>query len=467
MNRKRLILTLPFLLYALGINPWFAPLTYDNILYWEGAKSLAYDGSYTLFGDTIRDWPPLFSFVLAIPMRLGIESLVLSKCLVLLSAFLAVQLSFSLLTRYDYPFPFLSALLFALLPSSLLWGTRLMSEWPYILLSLSLLYCLGSESRRSWLPLGALLAAALMTRHVGIALLPAVLAAGWRKERLFDGFSVCATGLGLFVLLWGQRLTVAVGTNETESYYSGLSILSRFEPFKLLQQIPDLLFHTHVWLAPELLSPLTLLVTAFIIVFYLERLRTHGLGALEVYLGTMIGILACKEYGKELRYLLPLAPFLLAAFLGGVSQITQGYKRLAAPVLGIWIVGLLSLNTALLSVGNLRDYNGLSVLASPSADQFYKGYWKDVYQASQWLREQPPSGPIGLSDFSNWKYLQSLSGRSITSAVIPTRLLLIDKRIPFADMPAGALLIEENAIFQLVQRPDTGNQEGDSQHHQY
>ena len=48
-------------LYAAALNPYFLPETYDNIVYYFGAKALSEGAGFTFQGTPIERWPPLLN----------------------------------------------------------------------------------------------------------------------------------------------------------------------------------------------------------------------------------------------------------------------------------------------------------------------------------------------------------------------------------------------------------------------
>jgi 4-amino-4-deoxy-L-arabinose transferase-like glycosyltransferase len=110
-------------------------------------------------------------------------------------------------------------LLFALLPTSVMAGTRIMAEWPYFMMSILFLLALGrlkkSRTLSAAVLCGLLLGAATLTKFVGVLLGFAILAQvivrlrSARGERpLRSGWPEClaaAIGGGLF-LLWKLRM---------------------------------------------------------------------------------------------------------------------------------------------------------------------------------------------------------------------------------------------------------------------
>ena len=137
-----MILYFPLLLYLLAVNNYLSPSTYDNVVYYEGAHSLATGIGYQIDEHPIVDWPPLLSAFLAIPMLLGLTEVIASKLVVLCFVCVGIGLIYQRLERDDRPFPLATTLLFTLTPTAFLWGTRVMTEWPFLTLALGFLTAL-------------------------------------------------------------------------------------------------------------------------------------------------------------------------------------------------------------------------------------------------------------------------------------------------------------------------------------
>lgn len=81
--KKRILILLVFACYLLALNPYLGPATYDDVVYFLGAESLAKGEGYLYQGKLIGDWPPLFSTLLSLPMRFGFSSVWTAKLVVL------------------------------------------------------------------------------------------------------------------------------------------------------------------------------------------------------------------------------------------------------------------------------------------------------------------------------------------------------------------------------------------------
>ena len=181
INRDLLLALSPLCLYVLGLNAYFLPDQYDNVLYYYGAQSLSANGTYYFFDQPITRWPPVTSLLLTLPFLLGIQSVLVAKGIILLCAALGLVLSYRLLVQTKRPYPALITAIFGLLPFSVIVGTRIMSEWPFIVLSFLFLLLLERQRQqnrtlRFAFFLGLLLGAATLTRWVGFLLGAAVVA---------------------------------------------------------------------------------------------------------------------------------------------------------------------------------------------------------------------------------------------------------------------------------------------------
>ena len=174
-----LLLFIPILLYIISLNSYLSPVTFDNVIYLEGAKSLLNDGTYTYMGKVIRDWPPVMSLSIVLFSSLGLSPIIAAKVFVLISVLIGMWFSFKVLEQESFDFPILSYFIFIISPTAFLWGTREMTEWPYMAFSMVFLFLLGKmEKNRTSFYLsifgGLLFALCILTRYAGITLLGAV-----------------------------------------------------------------------------------------------------------------------------------------------------------------------------------------------------------------------------------------------------------------------------------------------------
>ncbi len=445
-ERERFLLFLPLLLYGAALNPYFPPGTYDDIVFYYGARSLAEGGGFQFAGKYVVDWAPGLSALLAVPMALGFGSIWAAKLCILLCVGAGLLLAFRYLKAEGRPRPLITCTLFALLPTGFMMGTKIMTEWPFIALSFLFLGLLRSlDGERRGLLLAALaglaLGAASLTRWVGVMLGVAVLAQALSRIRAKDfpgfrsvlpEFTVAAVGAALFCL-WKLKLVYQVGSGAAEpsTYYRGYWYLELFtgSAFSALPlRIGDLFFQVSslgryfgtdgpamrgaVW---GVCGPLTLWGAA-------RQFRGRGVLPGDWYALATLTLFALLKQNPQVRYLLPVAPFLLSYFLSGLDAALAAPGRLsprwraglAGAALAAWTVALVALDGHLLFRGNVTgSHAGLCVLASPNADAFYKGTWKDMYRAGRFIAEAGSSEAVSVTGQQD-KYMLAFSGRSAT-----------------------------------------------------
>src|SRR5262245_44330048 len=110
--------------YGLAINPYFIPQTYDDVLYFEGARALLSTGQYTYAGAPIVDWPPAMSAMLAALFTVLGENLIWGKWMIFASVLVATFLTARLFEREGRPAPLLIVAAWCILPASYLAGAR-------------------------------------------------------------------------------------------------------------------------------------------------------------------------------------------------------------------------------------------------------------------------------------------------------------------------------------------------------
>ena len=87
---------------------------------------------------------------------------------------------------------------------------------------------------------------------------------------------------------------------------------------------------------------------------------------------------------------------------------------------------------SLIMHGNGKTYGGLSPLASPTAEVYYRGYWHDLYVTSHRLKIDPEKGSVSLVGFQDGKYVYHFSKRHIEPYSLTSKT-------PFVLAPTGAL----------------------------
>jgi len=434
------VLLLPLVLYVAALNPYFPPDNYDDLVYYSGAVSLAEELSFKEEGIHIVDWPPVLSAVIAIPFALGLESLWTAKICILFAAAAGLIAGWWHYRREGRPAPLLTFVLFALLPISFMMGTRLMTEWPYFLVSALFLHALSRLRPPIWqtgpvVLAGTLLATATLTRFVGVLLGAAVLAQAIEKlvvtrrwRSVLPELLTAAIGAAGF-LLWKAKLhwQIQAGTAAGTVYYTdGVTpdMIGRFEPLTLLPRITDLFFHINTVIAAQgWEGPLATLICAvpglIVILGLMARLATRERSPTDWYVVALLALVACLGNDQQTRYLMPIAPFLIGYGLAGCTKLFGWVRPGEHPRMGpmprlglaAWITVLIAGATHLLFIGNAkRTHGALCYFVSPTPAHFYRGDWLDLYQACQHVREHPTRGQLALVGDDD-RYFARFAGR--------------------------------------------------------
>ena len=353
------------LVYLIGWNPFPFPSVYDNLVYFEGARSLLDSGSYSIFGEKIMSWPPGFSLLL-IPFS---SSIFLAKGFVLFTAFLSWWLIVLYLKKEQREWPILILVLFALSPDVFQSGTRVMSEYPYILFSFGFLLCLDDlKSRRTlfWTLLTAfLLLFSIQIRLVGVALMAPVLLQLYerRKEGNLPEMVVALFGFFSFLCWEIYKQILLLMDVDTGKVYHTIGTFQDLDFITLWRALADSLFSVRFYdsFYPHLLY---LILPVLLIVGALKQKKIR---ASDSYVIAMLFILFLFPY-KGGRYFVPILPFLFSYLL----SLHRFIPKLAPALVLLY----LAYDGVLLFYGNGTTYNAM---ISRTPEEFYRGYWKEIY----------------------------------------------------------------------------------------
>ena len=444
---------------------------YDDVLYFEAARSLLATGRFSYAGEPIVDWPPGFPGLLAGLFALVGPSVAAGKVLVLASVLVASVCLGMLFRREERRFPLGITLAWCVLPTSFLAAARLMSEWPFAALSLCFLYSLDrmrATRAVGWIFASALLfAAAILVRYAGVILGVAVLAQltltlrGERTRRAIA--SDLFVGLVGAVAFVGWELHArSIGTAR----YHRSGFLSHANPQDLLTGIADLIFEARK-LGPlgdfgSIAVPaLGLSVLCLATVGLVARVRAKKIFPSDCYAVAGIGLFLVLEW-KFARYLIPLAPWIFSWVIDGWAAIQKAahsirpLDRLVPAAVALWFLAMLLGDGLLIARGNLRDHGGLSLLASPTPETFYRGYWLELYRASRAIAERGRPGDVLLIGSSDTKHVYAFSGRRCTDAAaseaIGSVLVLDPARAPELVAGVPITLVGRFGAFALYER---------------
>lgn len=397
----------------------------DSPRYLIYAQSLADSGQYRAIdtpGAPLYTWrPPGLPVLLAPVLRFFPYDVVAAKCVVLTIAALLLVLIhlFASSNRGGWSGPLMVAMA-ASSPLLLSLSTEVLSEVPYALGILLVLYCLSrwdqSTTRNRWAYyVVALLALAFtpIIRTVGVALVVAVgLWSLTARRRLVLLPAVGIAVGGLAWLSWRSRMSG--GSN-----YAG-SLVQSIQEHGLMSVVADacrtLSFYVSAFpgvllpgltpeqpfYAPMVVGPLPSLsgfsLFAGLISLTIILLAMGGLWA-ERSRGGLIGLAYLMLYGACLaiwpwrheRFLWPLVPIFLAYLPAGCAWVGRILPRripvIATPVMVVALLGLCvwqSLSDARLISTNQRFVANRDAFIKDEAPGFYFSDWR---QAGRWIRE--------------------------------------------------------------------------------
>lgn len=435
---------LPLILYLFGINAYFIPDAYDNVIFFQGGKAIADSGHFLWLGKYVVDWGPGFSALLAIPFKLGFDSISDAKFFVWLFVLAGSIFAYRFLCREKRPYPAITIAIVLLLPVGLSQASRIMAEWPYIAFSFLFLHLLHRLpfSRRPWLMaifVGLLLGYTSLIRFIGVLLGAAVVAQAWTRirgeakwqfKKALPELVVALVGTSVF---FGWKLWVAIQAKAgmaTESMYYTEGWIERIfsnpSPTLLGENISQLLFQ---WVAieerfgvPWVVFSLGLVVVVGVMgIGVAELWRQRNLRPVDAYtMAVLILIMFIAERAFP-RYLLPVAPLLVNYFVIGLRRglellryvnLQRQVPAIFGAALTLWCLALGFVQVQAIVVGKSL-HGGLSPWASPTGDSFYKGVWLNLYQGCQWINESDDHlGEVSTTAGMN-RYVHGFTWRSV------------------------------------------------------
>lgn len=328
-----------------------------------------------------------------------------------------------------------------------------MTDWPFIALTFLFFYLFDkNDSAGKAIFLGMLFYACMLTRYAGLFLIIPILTQPLLEKKSIRFYLVTLlVGLGLFVVTWIIPIywMVHVGITET-NYYTGIAQLIHFSFSSTLQEIGDLFLNikTLIHFFPKFLASMILIISIIIcIIGFIITVRTKKLKSTDswVLATLLISLFFSSKYN---RYLLPIAPFLIAYLLQGFDFIFRR-KYWTTFCIIIWGIFLLAQDFYLLLQGNDTSYGGLNYLVSPTYNQFYKGYWNDLYQMAKIINESPKKGPIAFDNtLKGEKYLWFFTNQEILplSDKDKASFLLISSLHPFSINSPTKILMEKKEM---------------------
>jgi hypothetical protein len=272
------------------------------------------------------------------------------------------------------------------------------------------IYDRGKDVTQGWLwgvLVGLALAAAYLTRPIGIALVLAVAIADVVRRRRIRAFTIALLATFLMVVLLNNAAFHKDSAYNDEFIFSPRLIASH--------AVTYLGYLSHVFANPLsnslrhlLWAPSVLLAVAGI----WSSVRRNGLTLVEIYCAIVMGVL-CVYWLPNTRYLLPLLPIYLVYVLIGaevvLERIPQRYR------LGLRWAGAAALLVApAINLARIGSINQDSLIATPAFDQLcqqigartgahdYVLFWNPRVLALYTGRPSspyPPAGPPRVQRF--------------------------------------------------------------------
>jgi len=445
-----ILLCLPSLLFVWHNRdvPHFGILQDDGV-YLIDAQALAQGAGYRILSlpqqpyDT--RYPPLYPLYLSLAWR-AIPSFPANLSMAILLSWLSfpvvLMLSYLWCKRHTFPVPitWLVAGLFALNPYVLFFVSNLGSEMLFMVFVLgAILVAEGEGSGRlppGWrgpLLAGAIASAAYLTRTSGIALLPAAIAYYiWKKQsRAALWFT-----LGMLPAIAGwtiwSRIHAAPGhdvvtlcyTNYLGYYFmnvgwDNLGQVLWLNVSALLESMGSLVFPQMIQglLAKFILQPLAVAM----ILGCVRMVRQGYAGLYTLFGGISCLMLLVWHYEPNQRFVLPLAPLLLAGFCFEMAHLARLFRAAfthrdrGQRVVAYGFAGFLI--TVLAAGAGLQIYMSLRVIP-----ELYRNDRSDTlaYRSIYgWIANHLPAGPNILWQDDTALYLAT--GRHAASFVVPPR----------------------------------------------
>jgi len=344
-------LCLPSLLFV-WLNrdvPHFGILQDDGV-YLIDAKALAEGSGHRILSLPVQPsdtrYPPLYPLYLSLAWRI-IPSFPANLPLALMFSWLSLPvvlgLTYIWCRRHQFPVPivWLVVALFGLNPYVLFFVSNLGSEILFMAFLLGAILIAERRNQEGWrgpLLAGLLAGSAYLTRTAGIALLPAAIAYFcWKKQSRAALFFVLGMSPAIAGWTLWSRLHAAPGhdivtlcyTNYLGYYLMNVGwdnighILWR-NLSALLEAMGSLVFPQMMqgWLAKLILWPL-----AMAMVLGCIRMVRQGYAVLySLFAGISFAMLLVWHYQPNQRFVLPLAPLLLAGFCFEMAHLAQLFR---------------------------------------------------------------------------------------------------------------------------------------------
>ena len=474
-TRRWLVRVAIVCLYVLGLNPYLTPGLGDNAEFMFLAESLGAGEGYQIAGAQVVDRAPLLPLLLAPFAALGVHSLLAIKALLLIPVLAGIVLVDRILDhRESRPGPV--TVLFAILPTSLYFGTEVMSEWTYLVCSFAFLLLLrrvgtAEGGIRACVLAGLVLALSIGARYVGALLAVPVLvrmARHWKQRSVRPelltlliaavptvGWAIAsrhATGDLIPDFAGNLPFQAGVPAGETWARWNIQELATRqwTNVQTLLGEFADLLIGGDRALRPlglehtGLEAVLLLFVAALVTLGLVDSLRGRRHLEETAYVLATLVFLSTTGW-LRLRYLFPIAPFLVLYVVRALDLLLRRFApRAMTAALLPWGAVLLAGDAMVLFRGDPKGlHGGISVLASETEADFYRGEARELYDLCRRIRDDPERGRVAGWG-AGYAYLRLYSGRDVAE----------DGRFAVARKPTdvGGRLVVETPHYVLLDR---------------
>jgi hypothetical protein len=376
---------------------------HDDAIYVITAKALALGKGYRLIdlpdAPLQTKYPILYPALLAVIWKIWPafpENLLAMQGLSLLAGAGTVALAYLFLVRFGYAsrrMALLAGLFCATSVCFLYFSTLTLSEAPYALLSILALW--GLEKQRRFptdkpgrqIALGLLLALPFLTRVIGLALVPAGLAALYLAGRRVRWVSLGAACLALPWILW-MLLGAKWSPNPVNTYYTNYgSWWSSFGWLNLSK-----LFFINIFFTASSIGKVCFGLVDYLLQYTITIIIAVAIGVIAVlailndvkhkkvlglYLITYLGII-CIWPWPPYRFIMPILPFLLAYLFNEFGILLQKYNFISNRkyLLLLSLIILLGFNLKLLyqtgKMARVLHYPLVSILEEPVSWSSYQ-----------------------------------------------------------------------------------------------
>jgi len=461
-------------LYVLGLNPYLTPGLNDNAEFLFLAQSLAAGEGYQIAGAHVVDRAPLLPLLLAPFAALGVHSLLVIKALLLINVLAGLVLVDRVVRRQSQPGPV--TVLFAILPTSLYFGTEVMSEWTFLVCSLAFLLLLqrvgtAEGGTRACVLAGLVLALSIGARYVGVLLAVPVLVRMVRHRQQRSVRPELLTLLVAAVPTAGWLIASRNATGDLVPDFSRNLLFQAGVPVgetwgrwsiqelathqwtnvqTLLGHLADLLTGgasalRHFGLGDTFLAPVILLFVAGLVTLgIVDCLRRRRHVEETAYVLATLVFLSTTGW-LRLRYLFPIAPFLVLYVVRALELLLRRFPaRATTAALIAWGAALFAGDAMVLFRGDPKGlHGGISMLNSRTETDFYRGEARELYDLCRRIRDEPECGRAAGWG-AGYAFLRLYSGRDVAE----------DGRFAIAWKPTdvGGRLVAETPHYVLLDR---------------